>query len=646
MSNQLSENNAVLSRTTNAWASITSNKSKKNRLTLLLLMAVLVLFNYLLYARLSPKEIRSLYTGSYSNEFNQPIAFESDGWFETEGNWEIADDQLMHKNFFTINPALMIPLKANPDDTVYFWADLQIESDRDGGGLRFNMETPNQIIHSHRVAILRQGDQTVLVGGYYADTLDFKNQFSLLLDVGFEKNIQSNLLIVATSDSYDVYLNGYLMIEDVPAIYPPGWYGFSALGDSTAFDRVAIEASSAPQSKNLADILAQVKTGDPVSTADTYAQTAASITDGNFLVSASNNLNEIGLILGPGSWNLRNGMLIQSAQEQADAYAIYQSPKNEYQLEIKLKHLQDQALGGGGILFGLEKPNSLENGYLARFTDDGSGFFYGKYDTNQVFEGIGFYPFLPVANESQSIILTNDGFHFDINVNGESIVQELKSSQSDTYFGFISNEAIVVFEQVSLFSTVPIETEAESADSLESAPERTQSGDSEPIQISNISGEWSIEDTAVIQTNSDPTDHVGGFNRFEEQFSFDVDITMPSNADVMNGGGGIIFNMPTQGSRNGGQIVRFLNSGAEVIWGYFGENGLFIGQSGVALGASSDETQKLGIRVHESTFEIWVNGKSVAADLPLQETEGWLGLMTFGGPVTFDNLSIQSITKE
>ncbi len=131
-------------------------------------------------------------------------------------------------------------------------------------------------------------------------------------------------------------------------------------------------------------------------------------------------------------------------------------------------------------------------------------------------------------------------------------------------------------------------------------------------------------------------DQVMGLNQFGQQFELDVTLTMIDDPDISNVGGGIIFNAPNPDSKNGGQIVRFLNGGSEIIWGYFDENGRFNGQGGGGVGLLPGTKQTIGIRVNETTFDIVVNDTPVATDLELRSTEGgYLHLITFRGDVVF-----------
>ena len=109
----------------------------------------------------------------------------------------------------------MLSLQAFPEDTVEFTTEVEIGEDGDGGGIRFNMWSPEQIARSHRVALIRQGDEAFLVGGYYADSLEFNPQFKLPLQGTFEENSNATIQVIADQHAYDVYLNEYQRILGV-----------------------------------------------------------------------------------------------------------------------------------------------------------------------------------------------------------------------------------------------------------------------------------------------------------------------------------------------------------------------------------------------------------------------------------------------
>ena len=39
-------------------------------------------------------------------------------------------------------------------------------------------------------------------------------------------------------------------------------------------------------------------------------------------------------------------------------------------------------------------------------------------------------------------------------------------------------------------------------------------------------------------------------------------------------------------------------------------------------------------------MDVWVDDEQIGADIVLPRTQGWVSLVAFGGPIAFDNISI------
>ncbi|MEM8863061.1 MAG: hypothetical protein AAGD96_32520, partial [Chloroflexota bacterium] len=159
-------------------------KSSAKKLSAILI--VLLFFNLGVYSFLGRQESESKFIGTYASEFNE--FFEED-WFRINGNWEVKDGVLIQNDYVASNAAIAISLKANPQDTITMSADVILGDRGEGGGIHFNMWSPEQVARSHRVAILRQGESLFIDGGYFDDTLQFVQQFKLpITDLVDENN--------------------------------------------------------------------------------------------------------------------------------------------------------------------------------------------------------------------------------------------------------------------------------------------------------------------------------------------------------------------------------------------------------------------------------------------------------------------------
>lgn len=109
---------------------------------------------------------------------------------------------------------------------------------------------------------------------------------------------------------------------------------------------------------------------------------------------------------------------------------------------------------------------------------------------------------------------------------------------------------------------------------------------------------------------------------------------MPKDSEV---GGGFIFHMPDRGSRKGAYILRLINGGDGLFWGYYDDANKFQGVGSATLETAEAYVVKLS--VVGNLMNVTVNGSPVASNVKLNSGGGWLGLLAFGGEVKFENLT-------
>ncbi len=667
-----------------SWEEIKSSPDIKAKLKKLgLFLLVLLVFNGGLYLFLGPTWFEPTYEGYYTDEF---ASFNEKDWFEIDGDWNVRGGMLVQESYVDTNPAIMLSLQAFPEDTIEFSADFAIGDGGDAGGIRFNMWSPEQIARSHQVMIMRIGEEAFLTGGYYANSLDFIHQFKLPLAGNFEDNNMASIKVIADQESYDVYLNKKLVVLDVPAMYPPGWHGLSAIGNTVAFDSIEIDIDGADRESSRG--LASRLFGDD--DAASFVEKMADIpSEGmDLIVPANGDPEAIGWLPFNGTWTERNGSLLQSMWQQVDARAAYEVPYESYRLEVDLWH--PQTPGGGGIIFGMESTESLANAYLMRFSDGGEGFFIGQYDSNGLFEGMAFEPLPAVGQEIQTLVVLNDGSEFKVQLNGNSIFGTLPHSGEPSHFGLVSNQTEVVFERIFIapFDSRPrVELEpvgVESADSEQptqsnqsttnesstgnqaenaSSDEASESANAIPIspELENITGDpffqstflgslgdtkwvpfrgdWSIDNGALVQTNKNGFDFAIGYNETYENY---VLRTTFSHTDGQ--GGGVLFGMTRPDSRNLSHVVRYDSGQSAILYGYFDENGQFSAQGGEAVAPPFDRLHQLDVVKTAESYDIYVDGLKLIGDIPLIANGPHIGLTTSTSIVRFETVEVFPLT--
>jgi len=84
------------------------------------------------------------------------------------------------------------------------------------------------------------------------------------------------------------------------------------------------------------------------------------------------------------------------------------------------------------------------------------------------------------------------------------------------------------------------------------------------------------------------------------------------------------------------------NGGSAVFWGYFDDASDFQGQGSVAF-MEPGTAFILRMDVAGELMDLWVNDVLVLEDILLNRRDGWIGLTSFGGPVTFEDLKVEIV---
>ncbi len=161
------------------------------------------------------------------------------------------------------------------------------------------------------------------------------------------------------------------------------------------------------------------------------------------------------------------------------------------------------------------------------------------------------------------------------------------------------------------------------------------------LELFPAAGDWVQENGVIVQRSTQPADLFAGSNLSGEQYTASTDVLWPPQAGG-DMGGGLIFHMQSPNELAGAQMVRFHRNGQEVLWGYFNEQGAFQGEGGAAVSLEGGKPHTLAIVVKETTFDFLVDGVVAATELPLHGQGGGIGLIAYGGPITFSNLQMDA----
>jgi hypothetical protein len=89
-------------------------------------------------------------------------------------------------------------------------------------------------------------------------------------------------------------------------------------------------------------------------------------------------------------------------------------------------------------------------------------------------------------------------------------------------------------------------------------------------------------------------------------------------------------------------VVRFTNGGDGLFWGVYDESGAFRGRESVdlPLKPEGESGYVLRVDVRGNRMDVTVDEEVLFANALLPAAQGSIGLLAFGGPVTFANVQI------
>jgi hypothetical protein len=105
-------------------------------------------------------------------------------------------------------------------------------------------------------------------------------------------------------------------------------------------------------------------------------------------------------------------------------------------------------------------------------------------------------------------------------------------------------------------------------------------------------------------------------------------------------GGGVLFYMPQQISRNGAHMVRYADDERALFWGYFDEEGVFTGQGSAQVPAPGTARHTLEIISDEQSYAVRLDKRLIVQGVPLVSQQGHIGLVASQSVVAFDPVEL------
>lgn len=522
------------------------------------------------------------------------------------GDWELKDAALVQINTVGLDLGTVIPIEI-PDDQPYSYSvDIQHVGGSEGGGILFNLQNDTSRQQSHMLRFNVDAGDTYLIWGYFGDDSDFMGQGSYLVS---NPDDVRRLGVQVGTDTFNITLNDAVIAPDIPLQYPHGSVGMITSASQVVFDNVEI----APWTASTTTVV-ENPTTPPDTTAETVTTTTASFVDAFEGDGGTSTWQPFS-----GEWSFINGGLRQTLTDGFDLSAgntnTFTMP---YRYRVTFRHEQGQ---GGGLLFNMAQSNSQTNAHMVRYVHDAPFLTWGYFDDNGVYQGQGSVEVPAPAQNIHTLEVVVNPTAYDIILDNVPVATAIPVMQTGEHIGLTSAQSVTHFEQVEVYGN----TETVAVDTVETSG----------FGIEAATGNWDVTGDVITQLATDPTDYILGTGFAAETFRLNVDISMNDNT-----GGGIVFHMAGRDDPANGHMVRFDTQNQQMFWGQYNAERLFTGNGSAPIDIPTDTPQTLAIIVRADTYDVLVNDVQVVGDIPITGDAGWIGLVSFGGSVTFEGLQL------
>lgn len=350
--------------------------------------------------------------------------------------------------------------------------------------------------------------------------------------------------------------------------------------------------------------------------------TAAPAGKSNYTSEFTGKVSEQGWRANSGQWSFAESKFVQSNAEGFDSSAVYaRETFKDFSLSATFAHDEGS---GAGILFNMPDKGQLAGAHMVRYSERRSNaIIWGYYDETGRFKGQGFADVEPASTANHTIRVVSRGSTYDIYLDDKPIVSDLPLQSDSGHIGLITVRSSATFESVTV-------------DAAEAKPREVKTASDGFTDLRVLNGTWNNGSGVFRQTVPNLADYLVNIGAAASVFTAEVKITLSNTPDV---GGGLIFHMSDRGSKKNAYVVRLRDGGKGIWWGSTDESGKFKGQGSATL-TGADKSFVLKVVVKGDAASVLVNNKEIVNEVPLNRVDGWIGLLAYGGPVTFENLKI------
>ncbi len=386
-----------------------------------------------------------------------------------------------------------------------------------------------------------------------------------------------------------------------------------------------------------------------------------------------------------GQWQIQEQTLVQTDQNLADVFAVIPIDLAAYPAYQFGAHMQVQeGPNGAGLLFNMQRADLVDESHLVRFgvTDGRAYLAFGYFDEKGQFVGQGSVE-PPDTSQGVDLAVAVYADHYDILVNGQPQQRAIPLQYHGGKVALTTWFSKVAFDDVAItpvtqpigtdraapvvVDTLPITADLAATTALSAigSPPASMAGftttttNPTPVVLSTgepsrftqnfaeavdqtqwtpFSGDWQFTPDALVQQQTDGYDysisHAGSFTQFTLRVRFHHRTGLA--------GGGLLFNMPESANKQQGHMVRYYE-GRALVWGYFDDQGNFVGQGDKAVEPPGAQTHTLQVVADSTVYAIFLDDTLIAEQIPLVSPGGHLGLTASQSIVAFETIEVAAL---
>ena len=349
-----------------------------------------------------------------------------------------------------------------------------------------------------------------------------------------------------------------------------------------------------------------------------------------------------------GDWEIRDEALVQLSATGWDlmAFAPLDMPLNQqYKFEATLQFLGGSM--GGGLVFNAQQTTTRQQSHMVRFNvgDEQVHVIYGYFgdDSNYVGQGSAVLDISPDDNRPHrlGVYVTGESYAIVLN-NDEILAKDIPIIYETGAVGFITATSQVAFDNVSVTEDALATVETPDNQLVAATFSFDGEGD-EQVLWQPITGRWVHQNDTLTQQRIDGFDFI---NIYQQPIRHPMRLRI-SLRHIDSPGGGILFNLPTSDSKNGGHMVRYVDDADYMTWGAFNNMGDFEGQGSLAVPPAGQGDHTLEVVLNGSSYDVILDGQTIAVNIPTINPgdSGYIGLTSSQSEVAFDYVAIFSTTN-